>query len=101
MQLGDLNADIKSITDKFFAPGPITSFLNAFVRGEKKLPVTSGLIQGLPRAWRCTYGKPAKTRPSLLFLGLPDPLTLDSASRNIAAGSIFDMVKDNNRAHIP
>ncbi|KAF9323290.1 hypothetical protein BG006_001596, partial [Podila minutissima] len=36
---GDLRADIKKITDKFFAPGtPITDFLDAYVRGELKLP---------------------------------------------------------------
>ncbi|KAF9091892.1 hypothetical protein BGX23_004802, partial [Mortierella sp. AD031] len=27
---GDLRADIKKITDKFFAPGPIANFLDAF-----------------------------------------------------------------------
>ncbi|KAG0339835.1 hypothetical protein BG000_001232 [Podila horticola] len=43
---GDLHADIKKITDKFFAPGPITTFLNAFVRGEGALPVTTGTIRG-------------------------------------------------------
>ncbi|KAF9917484.1 hypothetical protein FBU30_000739 [Linnemannia zychae] len=31
---GDLHADIKKITDKFFAPGPIVDFLDAFVKGE-------------------------------------------------------------------
>ncbi|KAG0064851.1 hypothetical protein BGZ92_005695 [Podila epicladia] len=39
---GDLRADIKEITDKFFAPGtPITDFLDAYVRGEMKLPITT------------------------------------------------------------
>ncbi|KAG0364878.1 hypothetical protein BGX24_004416, partial [Mortierella sp. AD032] len=34
-------------------------------------------------------------------MDLPDPSTPDSASRNLAAGSILDMVKENNRYHIP
>ena len=34
-------------------------------------------------------------------MDLPDLLSPDSASRNIAAGSILDMVKENNRALIP
>lgn len=101
IQPGDLQIDVKKITDKFFAPGPITKFLDVFVRGEKKLPVTSGLIQGLPRAWRRGFGKAPETRPSLLFLDLPDPSTPDSASRNLAARSILELVKENNRHHIP
>ncbi|KAG0197482.1 hypothetical protein BGX33_000568, partial [Mortierella sp. NVP41] len=44
---GDLRVDIKKITDKFFAPGsPITDFLDAFVRGQRTLPVTTGPIRG-------------------------------------------------------
>ncbi|KAF9922108.1 hypothetical protein BGZ67_010720, partial [Mortierella alpina] len=98
---GDLHVDIKKITDKFFAPGPIANFLDAFVRGEGALPVTTGPIRGLPRAWRRNYGKPSESRPSLLFLDLPDPTAPDSASRNLASTSILDMVKDNNRQLIP
>ncbi|KAF9398197.1 hypothetical protein BGZ94_006079, partial [Podila epigama] len=98
---GDLHVDIKKITDKFFAPGPIANFLDAFVRGEGALPVTTGPIRGLPRAWRRNYGKPSESRPSLLFMDLPDPTAPDSASRNLAAGSILELVKDNNRFHIP
>ncbi|KAF9118991.1 hypothetical protein BGX30_004160 [Mortierella sp. GBA39] len=81
---GDLRADIKRITDKFFAPGKITDFLNAFVKGEKHLEVTSGSIRGLPRAWRRQFGHPPDTRPSLLFMDLPDPSSPDSVSRNLA-----------------
>ncbi|KAF9274031.1 hypothetical protein BGZ68_000974 [Mortierella alpina] len=98
---GDLHVDIKKITDKFFAPGPIANFLDAYVKGEGALPVTTGPIRGLPRAWRRNYGKPTESRPSLLFLDLPDPTAPDSASRNLAAGSILELVKENNRYHIP
>ncbi|KAF9537746.1 hypothetical protein EC957_007713 [Mortierella hygrophila] len=97
----DLHADIKRITNKFFAPGPIVDFLDAFVKGEGALPITSGSIRGLPRAWRRGFGKASETRPSLLFMDLPDPSTPDSASRNHAAGSILELVKENNRPHIP
>lgn len=100
IQLGDLHADIKRITDKFFA-GPIVHFLDAFVKGEGALPITSGSIHGLPRAWHRGFGKVSETRPSLLFMDLPDPSVPDTASRNLAAGSILDMVKENNRPVIP
>ncbi|KAG9319358.1 hypothetical protein KVV02_006291 [Mortierella alpina] len=99
MAASDLHVDIK--VDKFFAPGPIANFLDAFVRGEGALPVTTGPIRGLPKAWRRNYGKPGESRPSLLFLERPDPTTPDSASRNLAAGSILEFVKENNRFHIP
>ncbi|KAG0197469.1 hypothetical protein BGX33_000595, partial [Mortierella sp. NVP41] len=99
---GDLHTDIKTITDKFFAPGSdVAKFLDAFVKGEGALPKTSGSIRGLPRAWRRGFGKPPETRPSLLFMDLPDPFTPESASRNHAAGSILELVKENNRPHIP
>jgi len=91
MQIGDLNTDIKKITDKFFAPRPITNFLDAFVKGESSLPATSEPIRGLPRAWRRNMGVAPITRPSLLFLDLPDLATPDSVSRNLAAGSILDI----------
>ncbi|KAG0355130.1 hypothetical protein BGZ54_001285 [Gamsiella multidivaricata] len=98
---GDLHADIKRITDKFFAPGPIVAFLDAFVKGEGALPITSGPIRGLPRAWRRGFGKAPESRPSLLFMDLPNPSTPDLTSRNHAAGSILDMMKENNRPQIP
>ncbi|KAF9123631.1 hypothetical protein BG015_005274, partial [Linnemannia schmuckeri] len=97
----DLHTDIKRITDKFFASGPITNFLDAFVKGEGALPITSGSIRGLPRAWRRGFGKPPENRPSLLFMDLPDLSTPDSVSRNHAAGSILELVKENNRPVIP
>jgi len=60
---GDLRVDIKKITDKFFAPGTrTTNFLNSFVRGEGSLPLTTGPIAGLPRAWRRGFGVPAESR---------------------------------------
>ncbi|KAG0272460.1 hypothetical protein BGZ96_005306, partial [Linnemannia gamsii] len=97
----DLRGDIKRITDKFFAPGPIANFLDAFVKGEGALPITSGSVHGLPRAWRRGFGKAPESRPSLLFMDLPNPSTPDSTSRNLAAGSILELVKENNRPHIP
>jgi hypothetical protein len=102
IQLGDLHADVKKITDKFFALGSqVANFLDAFVKGQGALPTTTGSIRGLPSAWRRGFGRPDVTRPSLLFMDLPDPSAPDSASRNLAAGSILDIVKGNNRYHIP
>lgn len=93
---GDLHADIKKITDKFFAPGPIASFLDAFVKGEGHLPTSTGHFRGLPRAWRRGYGVAPENRPSLLFMDLPNPFAPESETRNLAAGSILELVKENN-----
>ncbi|KAF9119198.1 hypothetical protein BGX30_004017 [Mortierella sp. GBA39] len=48
-----------SLSDKFFAPGPIANFLDAFVNGGGVLPIISGSIRihGLPRAWHQGFGK--------------------------------------------
>ncbi|KAK3822386.1 MAG: hypothetical protein J3R72DRAFT_501857 [Linnemannia gamsii] len=87
---------------QIFAPGSdVANLLDSFVRGDGALPVTTGPIRGLPRAWRRRFGKGPETRPSLLFLDLPDPSTLDSESKNLAARSILELVKENNRHHIP
>lgn len=57
-----------------FTLEPIADFLVEFVKSRKgHLPNTSGPIRGLTRAWRRSFGKPPETRPSLLFLDLPDP----------------------------
>ncbi|KAF9899215.1 hypothetical protein EC991_009285 [Linnemannia zychae] len=78
----DLRANIKRITERFFTPGlDVTKFLGTFVKGSVA-------------SW---VGKPPETRPSLLFMDLPNPSAPDTASRNLAAGSILDMVKENNR----
>ncbi|KAK3827170.1 MAG: hypothetical protein JOS17DRAFT_791944 [Linnemannia elongata] len=69
----------------------------AFVRGDKKLPVTKGSIRGLPNAWRPGFGKAPETRPRLLSMDLPDASTPDSPSRNLAAGSILEFLKEDNR----
>ncbi|KAI8601221.1 hypothetical protein EDD21DRAFT_415122 [Dissophora ornata] len=54
---GDLHVNIKKIADKFFEPGSdVAKFLDAFVKGEGQLPITTGSIQGLPRAWRRGFG---------------------------------------------
>ncbi|KAF9972814.1 hypothetical protein BGZ73_003998 [Actinomortierella ambigua] len=99
---GDLLADITKITDEFFAPGSdVARFLDAFVKGKGQLPTTKGNIQGLPRAWRRGYGVAPDNRPSLLCMDLPDPSVPDSTSRNLAAGSILELVQQNNRYNIP
>ena len=49
MHPGNLHADITKFTDKFFALGSdVADFLNAFVKGEGALPITSAPIRGLP-----------------------------------------------------
>ncbi|KAG0047173.1 hypothetical protein BGZ89_005029, partial [Linnemannia elongata] len=71
---GDLRADIKKITDRFFATGSSASdFLDAYVRGEFKLPITTGGIKGLPKVLRRGVVDSQDSGPSLLFLDLPNP----------------------------
>ncbi|KAI8357599.1 hypothetical protein B0O80DRAFT_292378 [Mortierella sp. GBAus27b] len=71
---GDLRADIKKITDRFFTPGsPASAFLDAYVRGEKALPVTTTGIKGLPKVLRRGVVDSKDSGPSLLFLDLPSP----------------------------
>ncbi|KAI7815833.1 hypothetical protein BC939DRAFT_83289 [Gamsiella multidivaricata] len=71
---GDLRADIKKIADRFFAPGsPASAFLDAYVRGEKALPVTTTGIKGLPKVLRRGVVDSKDSGPSLLFLDLPSP----------------------------
>ncbi|KAF9403901.1 hypothetical protein BGZ94_004467, partial [Podila epigama] len=71
---GDLRADIKKIADRFFATGsPASTFLDAFVRGQYKLPVTTTGIKGLPKVLRRGVVDRQDSGPSLLFLDLPTP----------------------------
>ncbi|KAK3826290.1 MAG: hypothetical protein JOS17DRAFT_833037 [Linnemannia elongata] len=70
---GDLRADIKKIADRFFAIGsPASDFLDAYVRGEKSLPVTTVGVKGLPKVLRRGVDS-QDSGPSLLFLDLPNP----------------------------
>ncbi|KAF9981364.1 hypothetical protein BGZ75_007369 [Mortierella antarctica] len=71
---GDLKVDIKTITDRFFAVGsPASVFLDAYVKGEKTLPVTTAGIKGLPKVLRRGVVDSQDAGPSLLFLDLPSP----------------------------
>ncbi|KAI9240540.1 MAG: hypothetical protein BYD32DRAFT_151644 [Podila humilis] len=71
---GDLRVDIKKITDKFFSPGtPTTDFLDAYVKGQRSLPVTTTGIKGLPKVLRRGVVETLDSGPSLLFLDLPSP----------------------------
>ncbi|KAF9407611.1 hypothetical protein BGZ94_002636 [Podila epigama] len=71
---GDLRADIKKIADRFFATGSSASnFLDAYVRGERVLPVTTSGIKGLPKVLRRGVVDTQDSGPSLLFLDLPTP----------------------------
>ncbi|KAF9091626.1 hypothetical protein BGX27_001997, partial [Mortierella sp. AM989] len=64
----DLRTDIKKIADRFFATGsPASVFLDAYVRGEKKLPVTTSDIKGLPKVLRRGVTAKVESRPSPVF----------------------------------
>ncbi|KFH63571.1 hypothetical protein MVEG_10265 [Podila verticillata NRRL 6337] len=62
------------LSDRFFAPGSSAcTFLNAYVRGKFKLPVTTtGSVKGLPRILQRGIVDTQDSGPSLLFLDLPD-----------------------------
>ncbi|KAG0060064.1 hypothetical protein BGZ90_004177, partial [Linnemannia elongata] len=71
---GDLRVDINKIENKFFALGsPASLFLDAYVRGERSLPITTTGIKGLPKVLRRGVIENVESRPSLLFLDLPAP----------------------------
>ncbi|KAF9178796.1 hypothetical protein BGZ50_007463 [Haplosporangium sp. Z 11] len=75
---GNLHADIKKISDKFFDPASqYTRFLNEFVQGAYDLPVTEGSISGLPTV-RSRGLKERRTTPSLLFFDLPSSVQSDA-----------------------
>ncbi|KAF9536712.1 hypothetical protein EC957_009923 [Mortierella hygrophila] len=99
---GNLKADIKRITDKFFAPGSdATDFLDSFVRGLENLPLTTGSISGLPRVWLRNSGPQADTRPSLLFLDLPHPSLSDTLSRYPTSDAILQLIERCTTSIVP
>ncbi|KAF9412654.1 hypothetical protein BGZ76_005145, partial [Entomortierella beljakovae] len=93
-----LHADVKEATSRFFGPRyNIPEFLESFVKGNINLPLTTGKIPGMPRAWRRTFFSTEETRPSLLFLGLPDPSSQEAAdSSRYNSANISDMIEENS-----
>ncbi|KAF9383203.1 hypothetical protein BGX21_001623 [Mortierella sp. AD011] len=68
----ELDAIVKKISEQFFAPGSRASdFLEKYVKGLVKLPVTTDGIRDLPRVWRRGKTPAPESRPSFLFLDLP------------------------------
>ncbi|KAF9150368.1 hypothetical protein DFQ26_001617, partial [Actinomortierella ambigua] len=66
-----LQADLKKIADHFFDPASqYVTYLNEFVQGAHKLPVTEGSISGLPCVGKRGLNKP-RVAPSLMFFDLP------------------------------
>ncbi|KAF9346582.1 hypothetical protein BGX26_001886 [Mortierella sp. AD094] len=64
----------KKIADRCFATGSSASdFLDAYVRGEKALPITTTGVKGLPKVLRRRVVDTQDSGPSLLFLDLPVP----------------------------
>ncbi|KAF9152808.1 hypothetical protein BGX20_005057, partial [Mortierella sp. AD010] len=72
----DLESTIRKITTSFFANDSSAAiFLNEYVKGARKLRVTTGGVKGLPRAWRRGKTTAPESRPNFLFLDLPIPST--------------------------
>ncbi|KAF9136606.1 hypothetical protein BGX30_011030, partial [Mortierella sp. GBA39] len=102
LNLGGLKANIKRITDKFFAPGSdVTKFLDRFVQGLENLPLTTGAVSGLPTVKLRNKGRPADTHPSLLFSGLPDPSSSDTQSRYPTSDAILKFIERCSTSTVP
>ncbi|KAG9061309.1 hypothetical protein KI688_007287 [Linnemannia hyalina] len=81
---GDLRADIKKIADRFFATGSAASdFLDAYVRGEFKLPVTTTGIKEGPTARRLEKSR-IETESSLLGFTSPSVQSWRRCPREIS-----------------
>ncbi|KAG0334544.1 hypothetical protein BG004_000363, partial [Podila humilis] len=90
---GNPKADIKGITENFFAPGSATTiFLDRFVQGLEKLPLTTGRVAGLPRVWLRKHA-PVDTRPSLLFANLPHSSLSDTQTRYPTSDAILEHIE--------
>ncbi|KAF9546356.1 hypothetical protein EC957_009845 [Mortierella hygrophila] len=99
---GDFDDDIKRIAGKFFASGsPAATFLERFVQGHEQLPLTTGIVPGLPRVWLRKNSRRDKTRPSLLFLQLPDPSSSSEPSKGLSSDAILDLIGKCSTGNVP
>ncbi|KAG0009763.1 hypothetical protein BGZ80_002093 [Entomortierella chlamydospora] len=68
----DLETTIRKVAARFFAnDSPPSIFLKEYVKGARKLPLTTAGIKGLPRCWRRGKTTAPESRPNFLFLDLP------------------------------
>ncbi|KAF9088057.1 hypothetical protein BGX27_002805 [Mortierella sp. AM989] len=100
---GDLRADIKKIADRFFATVSAASdFLNAYVHGEFSLPITTTGIKGLPKVVRRGAIKNSESRPSLLFLDLPNPSSnIDTLSERFRSNVLLGVLEKMQSQDLP
>ncbi|KAG9063839.1 hypothetical protein KI688_003951 [Linnemannia hyalina] len=99
---GDLRADIEKIAGKFFASGsPDATFLERFVQGHGQLPLTTGIVPGLPRVWLRRQPQGYDERPSLLFFQLPDPSSSNEPSKVLASDAILDLIRKCGSENVP
>lgn len=84
----------------FFAPGSdVTKFLDRFVRGLENLPLTTGDVSGLPWIHLRRKRKPPRTKPSLLFSGLPDPSSNNTQSRYPTSDAILQLIASSTNTN--
>ncbi|KAG0325099.1 hypothetical protein BGZ99_001065 [Dissophora globulifera] len=87
---GDLRALVNRIADRFFAPeSSAAEFLNSYVQGQQELPVTTSGVCGLPKVVRRGEVKTLESRPNLLFLDLPIPLSTGSPPERFRSNPIL------------
>ncbi|KAG0326401.1 hypothetical protein BG004_002986 [Podila humilis] len=102
---GDLRVRIKNISDKFFERGSIhANFLDAYVRGELKLKVTTTGIRGLPIVLRRGVVETSfDSGPSLLFMDLPDPPldASDSVPEHFKSNILLNVLENMQAQDLP
>ncbi|KAG0043659.1 hypothetical protein BGZ83_011149 [Gryganskiella cystojenkinii] len=97
-----IRANIAEITDEFFAPGsPAATFLERFVQGQGQIPLTTGLVPGLPRVLLRKEKQSDVARPSLLFLDLPDPSAGNVQSKRLTSDAILDLLEKDRTQTVP
>ncbi|KAF9993836.1 hypothetical protein BGZ79_001448, partial [Entomortierella chlamydospora] len=97
----DLETTIRKITTRFFAnDSPAAIFLTEYVKGARKLPLTTQGIKGLPRAWRRGKTTAPESRPNFLFLDLPAPST-DNIPERFRSNVILQELEKTESQDVP
>ena len=98
----NLEATIKKIADSFFAhDSPAAVFLNEYVKGTKRLPVTTEGIVGLPRMWRRVKISTAESQPNFLFLDLPVTPTDNTTPTRFKSNAVLQELEKDRAQDVP
>ncbi|KAF9420823.1 hypothetical protein BGZ76_004039, partial [Entomortierella beljakovae] len=96
LSLEELKSRFNKIEKEFYS-GAWSKFIEDYVAGEIKLPVTDGAIPGFPRVWRRNDPqKDLTTKPSLLFVDSP----ISDGSNSLATEFLTE-ISSNNTSFYP